>query len=190
MAGILLIINPGDKFGDLTIVKETDREFSPNGLSRRMFFVDCICGKRFKLPLYYLTREYKQTSCGCVKNGRTLEARKIRNLAITRWAGIRDYQIKIRNDWPKKWENFDGFVEDMGISTLHLKRIDPKLPYSKDNCYWDETSGRQRLIEYKGEIKNISHWAKELGITRERLRQRLNKYPIEKAMDVKKNDKP
>jgi len=48
----------------------------------------------------------------------------------------------------------------------------PKRP----RCY------HRRLITYQGRTLNIAAWAREFGISRERLRQRLDKYSLEKAM--------
>lgn len=178
MSGISLSVNPGDKYGYLTVLKEIEREYFPSGLSRRMFLVHCQCGKDFKIPLYYLSRG--KDSCGCIVRGLTTEERKTRNIAFKRWLSCRSNNYDV--GWPKKWETFSGFIEDMGISTLYLKRSDLQLPYSKENCYWSIKKGNERLITYKGQIKNISDWAKELGISRERLRQRLEDRPLEEAM--------
>jgi len=42
---------------------------------------------------------------------------------------------------------------------------------------------RSRMISYQGKTQCCAAWARELGISRERLRQRLDAYPLEKAMN-------
>lgn len=39
-----------------------------------------------------------------------------------------------------------------------------------------------RIIEHKGLRLNMSQWAKRLGLSRERVRQRINKFPVEVAL--------
>ena len=39
-----------------------------------------------------------------------------------------------------------------------------------------------RIIEHDGLRLNLSQWAKRLGLSRERVRQRINKYPVEVAL--------
>ncbi len=43
----------------------------------------------------------------------------------------------------------------------------------------------RRLIEYRGRKQSISPWAREIGLSRERLRQRLLKYPVAVALKKK-----
>lgn len=42
--------------------------------------------------------------------------------------------------------------------------------------------GHGKFFEYDGKRLNMAGWARELGITRERVRQRLAKYPVEVAL--------
>ena len=46
------------------------------------------------------------------------------------WKAHKDKQ------YPKKWEKFEGFLEDMGVKPKgHVfALIDPKKDYSKNNC--------------------------------------------------------
>ena len=50
----------------------------------------------------------------------------------------------------ERWEVFANFYEDMGqgyTQGLVLKRLDPKLPYSKDNCNWVTRSELSKSIK-------------------------------------------
>jgi hypothetical protein len=46
---------------------------------------------------------------------------------------------------------------------------------------------RGHLIEFCGESLNMAEWGARLGLSRERIRQRLNKMPIELALDPEKS---
>lgn len=46
-----------------------------------------------------------------------------------------------------------------------------------------------RYITYDGREQSLSDWAKEIGITREALRQRLEKYTEEEALSMKRGKK-
>jgi hypothetical protein len=41
-----------------------------------------------------------------------------------------------------------------------------------------------RMITFKGKTQSMAAWARELGISRERVRQRLAKGPVDYALDL------
>lgn len=45
-----------------------------------------------------------------------------------------------------------------------------------------KSGGNIRLFTFNGETRNMQSWSRLCGITRERMRQRLNKYNVEKAI--------
>lgn len=100
-----------------------------------------------------------------------------------------------------KWMEFSQFKNDMGglysqaindypKQRITLERIDNEKGYSKKNCKWipfsEQSKNTRRcvFVEYKGENKTISDWARLYGLKPETLRTRLKKYkwPIEKAL--------
>ena len=47
-----------------------------------------------------------------------------------------------------------------------------------------------RMITFRGKTQSMSEWARELGISRERVRQRLAKGPVEYALDLSRLPPP
>lgn len=94
----------------------------------------------------------------------------------------------------KEWDSFETFLADMGPrpSLLHsLDRKDNNGDYEPGNCKWstkaEQANNRRdnRHIEFGGKKQNISQWAKELGISKYRIYQRLNNgYSPEQCLSV------
>jgi hypothetical protein len=89
--------------------------------------------------------------------------------------------IKVCDRWN---ESFTNFITDMGIrpSKSHsLDRIDNNGSYEPGNCRWatrdiqNNNTRFNRHITYKGETKNITQWALELGIRPVLISQRLSR---------------
>lgn len=80
-----------------------------------------------------------------------------------------------------KWEQYSGFVEDMGEvpDGMTLDRIDVKGNYTKKNCKWSTTEEQSnnktttRYLTYKGRTMSMSYWAKEFGLIYRTLQRRL-----------------
>jgi hypothetical protein len=100
--------------------------------------------------------------------------------------------------YDRNWASFAGFVADMGLAPagMSLDRIDNDGPYCKTNCRWatptqqNRNTRWNRIIEFRGERKSLTAWAEQLGISRDRLRGRLEMgWPLERAMAAGKFDR-
>lgn len=89
------------------------------------------------------------------------------------------------------FDSFDHFWEVMGgayAPGLTLERIDNDGPYSPENCKWvtrleqGQNTSKTRKIEFEGTTRSVSEWARELGINRKTLEERLEKWPLERAL--------
>ena len=98
----------------------------------------------------------------------------------------------------EEWlHDFKKFYEDMGPrpSKSHsIDRIDGTMGYSKENCRWatkkEQSENRPtwvHIIEFNGERKTITEWAKVVGIARKSLYGRLESgWSVEEALTTKK----
>jgi len=93
--------------------------------------------------------------------------------------------IKVCSEWLNSYEQF---LKDMGRKPnrkYSLDRINSDGDYSEGNCRWatrqEQNSNRRTTYLFKG--KNASEWARELGLTRQALINRLNKgFPYDLAV--------
>ena len=80
-----------------------------------------------------------------------------------------------------RWSEFKNFLADMGEAPtgLQLDRIDNDCGYEPLNCQWTTRSVQScnrrtsRMLTANGKTQNVATWAKELGMSRQVLRHRL-----------------
>ena len=94
------------------------------------------------------------------------------------------------------WDDYTVF-RDWALAAgyregLSLDRIDNDGDYSPDNCRWatyheqNNNFSRNRIIEYGGEVRSISVWARIAGIHRNTLDYRLRMgWSVEEALFTK-----
>lgn len=77
-----LEINPGQVYGDLTVIREVEA----SAAGKRQMLCKCTCGRQLKVRLGHLTTGHSTTcgQCGIVMNGR--------QRTVAGWA--REYGIK------------------------------------------------------------------------------------------------
>ena len=169
----------GKKVGSLLISKKIVDNRGVN-----LFQCHCDCGNIINYPIKKITQK-RIKSCGC----KTLKVNSIHNMSdsieyiswqsmITRCYNPKSVTYKRYGGRGitvcERWLNsFENFFEDMGIRPhieYTLDRINNEFGYSPDNCKWSSkreqslNRGNNTIIEFKGVKKNLSVWAKELGI--------------------------
>lgn len=99
--------------------------------------------------------------------------------------------IKVCDEWVNSFENFYKWAIENGYNDeLTLDRIDVNGNYEPLNCRWstiieqNNNKRNNRYIEYNGETKTITQWAREYNIKEGTLRARIDRYGIdfEKAL--------
>jgi hypothetical protein len=84
-----------------------------------------------------------------------------------------------------EWEEFEGFVSDMGESYkdgLQIDRIDNDGSYSPENCRWatrkQQARNTRRAIfhEMNGKRMCLYDWCEELGLNCHTVAQRIRRY--------------
>lgn len=101
----------------------------------------------------------------------------------------------------KEWRSdFLAFYREIGPRPgdgYSVDRIDGSKGYEPGNVRWatatEQSENRPswiNAIEFNGVSKSLSAWARDIGITRESLRDRLNNgWSIEQALTTPKGDK-
>lgn len=90
----------------------------------------------------------------------------------------------------KRWNSFEAFYADMGPRPpgTSLERKDGNKGYSKSNCCWatqkEQCLNRSttRWIEFNGKRRNLTQWAEHLGYSFSGLQRRLNRLPVDQAL--------
>lgn len=196
----------GQVFGNLTAVGPAEPR-QQYGTVVSYWICRCKCGKEMEVPTGNLTSGNSR-SCGC----RTDEWRQSQSAAKFRhghtvhnsptyrsWMGMLK---RCRDDRPRyggrgitydpRWESFENFLADMGERPegCTIDRIDNDGPYSPSNCRWADhltqgnNRGNHRWVTYQGRTQTIAQWARELGMKRGVLYNRIMiyKWPLARAM--------
>lgn len=93
----------------------------------------------------------------------------------------------------ERWLVFENFLADMGPrpSARHsLERIDNNGNYEPDNVRWATTAQQarnrrnSRLVTWRGRTQTITDWEREIGLGRDTLAARLDRWPLDDAMTI------
>ena len=199
----------GKRFGRWIVVSESEKRTK----SRYVYWVcKCDCGTIKDIASNNLLNGVT-TSCGCLRKERLTVRNKTHNGSKTRLYSIWSSMIQRCTNPNNKdfkeyggrgvsvceeWRNFEAFLNDMGECPIGMSidRIDVNGNYEPCNCRWatDEQQSRNRRsvrnIEFNGETKLLSDWAKQYGISRTTLADRLNRgWNIETALTTQTKDR-
>lgn len=191
-----------EKYGRLTVIKETDKILLPSGQSNRAFLCKCDCGKYKVVRMVHLVR-FRTISCGCYKNTRgglsTHPLYKVWQAILLRTSGryndvYKKKNINVCDDW-KEYQNFyDWSIQNGYKKGLQIDRIDNSIGYSPNNCRYVSQKINMNnkdntfFVEYKGEKVPfmILIEKKKLQKHENAIRRRLKRnWTVEKAFDTK-----
>jgi len=188
------IIKKGQKFNNLTILKEIAPYISPKGSVARKFLCKCICGKRTEVILNNLTRDHTR-SCGCLQREKNkkrsykhgMSPRGIRNRFYFIFKGM-EHRCKDKDNHLYggkgvrcEWKTVKEFKEDMykdylkhckkhGEKNTSIDRINGLGNYCKKNTRWAtpkvqrRNSSCLRFLTFNNKTQILVDWADELGI--------------------------
>lgn len=138
----------------------------------------------------------KSQSCGCLQretehNGHRTHGMSKSN-TYTIWAGMMSRCRDMDNpnyggrgiEVCERWHSFENFLADMGERPegLSLDRIDTNGNYEPANCRWvgaraqAQNTRRNVNVTHNGKTQCASEWARELGVSRQRIHQRLSRH--------------
>ena len=162
-----LIINTGDRYGHLTVIKEISR--SPS--NKRRFLCKCDCGNELEVIMASFVSGHT-LSCGC-EHARIVTKHNLSRSKIYKvWNSMlyRCSEIERPNKvWKKygakgirvceEWKDFDTFY-DWAINNgykegLTIDRIDSNKGYCPENCRW---------VDYKTQNSHLKHKNKYAGV--------------------------
>lgn len=179
----------------LTYIKRIKGGKHPRGLYR------CICGVEKEIIEHSVNRGLV-VSCGCYHKERRLKHGLKDHPLYSRWAHIKDrcYNIncdryytagakgiRMCDEWLNDFQAFyDWCIANGWRKGLHIdKDLIPKklgilpLIYSPEMCSIvtnkenNNAKSNSRFIKYNGEIKTITEWSEECGVTTHTLSRRL-----------------
>ena len=193
------------KYGKLTILGiEYQKKYS-NGTIIDFVKCKCECGN-IKIINFNNIKRGLVKSCGCITktvNGMSkTRIYQIYRHLINRCYREKDISYKnygnkgiiVCDEWKNdfmsfyNWSMANGYANDLTID-----RIDVNGNYEPSNCRWVNMAVQQnnrsnnRILEYKGQKKTITEWAKYCGLSYRNLYYRLNNgYTIEEAIEKPK----
>jgi hypothetical protein len=204
--GAKYFVEPGQKFGRLTVIQEiTIRD--NRGYKQRRVICKCDCGNEITTNLQSI---FKHTSsCGCFRKENSANMLRthglendpvyaifkrmrarccyVKNQDYPKWGGR---GITICNEWflnPKlfvDWANNHGYQKG-----LTIERIDNNKGYSPDNCIFTNrlrqanNTRNNHIIEYGGEKMSMADFCRTHNLNYARFYQRLKAgLSIDKSM--------
>lgn len=148
------------------------------------------CAREFHC--YGIELKYESQRCRRCQCERLSEESRVKR-AI--WRKFMNYHA---DSTDPAWKDFATFDRDTGSlpSPQHIVgRVDIGLPFGPTNFVWRKSPGLGggigrrscTMIEHRGRRLSIAGWAREIGITREALRCRLERHDVAKALEAPAN---
>lgn len=198
------IVNPGQKYGHWTVIKEVGRKSN-----RRQFLVRCKCGFEANRYLVHMTSG-KSIQCNeCSgkkgrkypKGSRAMPAynsyesmmQRCTNPNATGYDYYGGRGITVCSRWNGNPQNF---IADMGERPegTSLDRIDSTKNYSPDNCRWANRTiqarnmGNNVRYTVKGESLTCKEWEEKTGINASTIKNRIKRgWSVERAVQAPVN---
>lgn len=201
----------GKVFGNLIVIKEGKNKKHPNGHESTTWICQCSCGSILSVETQSLISG-NTSSCGCFRRLYSKEKMTIHGKYGERiyriWSNMLrrcDYEkhvsyknyggrgIKVCDQWRGEhgFEDFYKWAVDNGYSDgLTIDRIDVNGNYEPDNCRWITNAEQQNnkrnnnRISYKGEVKTLAEWCRELNIEYSKTQLRLSRgWSVEESFE-------
>jgi hypothetical protein len=181
----------GKVFGRLTVLRRIPERRG----GKIVWECLCSCGNRSHHTGGDL-RSGRVNSCGCWRKEYTGDTHRIHGMTHSKthnaWQHAKDRCHNPKNPKYKiygalgiqmapEWrESFLAFLAYMGPAPegLTLDRIDPFKGYEPGNCRWAtwaiQDQNKRAAVIWKGERRSLTSVAKEMGLTRQAIRKRMD----------------
>lgn len=142
------LVNSGDKYGSLTIIKELPKKVLPSGQTNRVFQCKCDCGNVKEVRFVHLRNNRTKTCGRCMFRNKSECDEYVRYIRKV-WRSIKtrvspDYfeshlyyekGITICEEWERNFDSFYKWANENGLKKgLQVDRVDNAKGYSPDNC--------------------------------------------------------
>lgn len=185
----------GQRFHRLVTIERV-----PNRGTSTMWKCRCDCDTIVVVHSKYL-RNGRTRSCGCLRRETAAHQGRIqathgmsKTPTYQVWGAMRSRCLNPRHprfvDYGgrgiqvcERWDSFENFLADMGEAPtgLELDRIDNNGNYEPSNCRWathqQQMQNRRngRNLTHDGRTQCITAWAREVGLTRTCITNRLKR---------------
>jgi len=187
----------GQKFKKLTVLSLAHRDGG-----RAHWLCACDCGGSVVVASNHLQKANGTASCGCERATHGYSRPGAVHPLYRVWLSMRE-----RCNNPKcshykwygargitvcpEWDDFEVFKRDMGDRPegRSLDRKDNNGPYNKENCRWATTqeqswnTSKARWIEFNGQRKVLSEWARHFGVSASHVHSVCKKYGEQAGLD-------
>jgi hypothetical protein len=207
MAGHNKVNLVGRRFGRLAVIADAGSVEYGDG-KRSAWLCLCDCGGKTIATGNCLSTG-KTKSCGCLANEMRGRHSKTHGMSETREYRIWQAMLRRCNNpkavnYPdyggrgisvcRRWTSFENFYADMGAcpEDHSIERKDVDGIYEPGNCVWADRTTQcrnkrtNRLITFNGITKCLIEWANDLSIDQASLRERLERWTLEKALTTPK----
>ncbi len=195
-------VNPGDRHGRLTVVREIEPIRSPSGNLLRRIECLCDCGAS-ATPFLNNIRRKLTTSCGCFRSEVHSTHGDWGSGEYHTWDGmLARCRNKEHESYPDyggrgiavcdRWLDYANFLHDMGRkpSEKHsIERIDTNGNYCKENCKWATSAEQSRntrrnvRLTYDGQTMCAADWGALLGVSGQEISRRIRRgWSVERAL--------
>lgn len=175
-------VEPGQRYGQLTVMHEAARMYQPSGQFARSFMCKCDCGQMKRVRLAHL-RHDRVRSCGCIADPvhglvgtplhNTWRGMKMR-CDNPNYAGAHIYSergIAVCKEWSDSFLEFDKWSKANGYAEgLTIDRVDNEKGYEPSNCRWvtPKVNSRNRrcttMVTYRAEVVSFSELVERFGL--------------------------
>lgn len=181
----------GQRFGNLTVLGYAGKRH--NGIQNHHYMsVQCDCGRVYDVVVGNLTGSHTSKCFHCAsKYCRNYKHGLSRTTEYVAWSSMCQ-RYKRDGDVCQEWkDSFEKFLGDMGVrpSGLCLCRKDLSVPFQPSNCYWGKqrrrglgVSRNATVLLDDGTTTTIADCAERLGISRQRVHQRVNQNLVKEAL--------
>ncbi len=194
----------GERFGRLTVVERGKDYVSPSGRKLVKWVCRCDCGNLTEVSAAHL-RQGDIVSCGCYGKQRRVEGKLENSHGCSRSRIYHLFQnmkyrclnpnapnyglyggrgIRVCAEWlaTDGFEKFYRWALNSGYNdSLTIDRIDVDGDYEPGNCRWADAevqcnnTRKSVKLTYRGETKTAAQWAREIGVDKHTIYDRIKK---------------